>query len=157
MKSVKVAKIIKRHGLGHVIRIENYLSDQSNIFVYKVFTDLELKFPINLIKYSENNYNLLCISESLDLNKLIGTFLYANTSEFPCSDGEYYIHDLIGTKVITESNDIIGITTNVFNFGASDILEIDHQKLIPFCEPFLISVDLESMIIVYSDNIKNIH
>ena len=53
----------------------------------------------------------------------------------PLEDGEYYHADLIGLAAVDRDGNAIGQITSVENYGAGDLLEIEHEgkrSLIPF-------------------------
>lgn len=53
----------------------------------------------------------------------------------PLEEGEYYHADLIGLPVVDRGGEEIGTVTAVENYGAGDLLEVEHggkRSLIPF-------------------------
>ncbi|XP_075481676.1 uncharacterized protein LOC142522282 [Primulina tabacum] len=58
--------------------------------------------------------------------KLVGSTLLVTDKDRPVlEEGEFYTRDLIGMKVILkESGEPVGIVVNVFNTGASDLLQV---------------------------------
>ena len=55
----------------------------------------------------------------------------------PLEEGEYYHADLIGLPVVDRGGEEIGTVTAVENYGAGDLLEVEHggkRSLIPFRE-----------------------
>jgi 16S rRNA processing protein RimM len=73
-----------------------------------------------------------------DAEAIIGTRLYTLKSELPKpKDGEFYIHNLVGKKLIDSNEKNIGTIKNILNYGAGDIIEIklhDQKEtiLLPF-------------------------
>ena len=94
------------------------------------------------------------ISSCSQANLLKNKELFIKRSDFPkLSDGEFYHVDLIGLKVFKIDNDFLGTVTDVVNFGAGDILEIEiinSKKIVyhPFQGDFIYSVDLANSIII---------
>lgn len=62
-------------------------------------------------------------------------------------EGEYYIADLIGLKVIDENDNVIGELTDVLTTAANDVYEIStaegHKYLFPAIKQCILSVNLE--------------
>ena len=57
----------------------------------------------------------------------------------PLEDGEYYHADLVGVPCFNEGGQLLGTVVAVENFGAGDLLEVEHENgkrsLIPFRDP----------------------
>ena len=75
--------------------------------------------------------------------------LYADRSDLgELPEGVYYIVDLIGLKVYTESGEYVGEIADVFNAGASDIYDVkrDGKKnlLLPVIDDVVKKVDIEN-------------
>ncbi len=82
---------------------------------------------------------------------LRGYTIEINRSEFAQTDeDEYYWADLVGMTVINRGGDALGEVTGLMATGAHDILVVNGahgQKLIPFVENFIDSVNHENRII----------
>lgn len=77
------------------------------------------------------------IDQGLRAEKLRGTQLYIDRDALPdAEDGEYYIEDLKGMKVVDESGKDIGTVIGVENFGASDLIDIKPATGASFYLPF---------------------
>ena len=79
--------------------------------------------------------------------------LYAEREDFCLEEGEHFIADLIGLSVFDhESGECYGVVTDVLNYGASDIYEIEKadkkKAYIPVVPEFVKKIDLESGIFV---------
>jgi 16S rRNA processing protein RimM len=80
---------------------------------------------------------------------LRGTQLYIDRDQLPdTDDGEYYIEDLIGLKVVDGQGTDIGEVIAVDNFGASDLLDIKPTTggssfYLPYTEETVLEVDIE--------------
>ncbi|KAL8460807.1 hypothetical protein ACS0TY_032350 [Phlomoides rotata] len=99
--------------------------------------------------------------------KLVGSAILVRDEDRPVlEEGEFYTHDLIGmTVILKESGEPVGTVVNIFNSGASDLLQVKLNSLrkipdqignseigagdsgplvwIPFVEAIVPSVDLE--------------
>ena len=66
----------------------------------------------------------------------------------PLPEGEYYHHQLIGLKVISEQGEMLGTVTEILATGASDVYvvrpKIGAEILIPAVDEFVQAIDLES-------------
>lgn len=69
----------------------------------------------------------------------------------PTEENEYYWTDLIGMCVQNQNDEILGTVQNLMQTGAHDILVIDSahgQKLIPFIEHYILSVNMSARLII---------
>ena len=55
----------------------------------------------------------------------------------PLGEDEFYLADLIGLPVVADDGEAIGTTTNVMNYGATDIVEIAPSEGKPFLVPLI--------------------
>ena len=113
-------------------------------------------YSFNLTRI-ENNTTLIVTEPSVKdrtmAEAMRGVKLYVNASSLPEieDDDTFYESDLIGLKVVDADGAVIGETTNVFNYGASDILEVktsEGLKQIPLIEDAVIEIDLSKEIVV---------
>ncbi len=66
----------------------------------------------------------------------------------PAADDEYYWSDLIGCDVFDTSGQPLGPVTDVQEFGAGPLLRVGGRMLIPFIEPYVVTVVIASRRIV---------
>ncbi|MOA56814.1 Ribosome maturation factor RimM [compost metagenome] len=64
------------------------------------------------------------------------------------NDGEYYYHEIIGCRVVTEDGEELGEISEILSPGANDVWVVDRPKgskgkqiLIPVIDDVLIGVD----------------
>ncbi len=69
----------------------------------------------------------------------------------PLEEGEYYLYQLIGLKVLTTSGEFIGILQEVLETGANDVYVVESDKhgqiLIPVIPSVVIQTDIQAGII----------
>ncbi len=65
----------------------------------------------------------------------------------PADEDEFYYHDLVGMKVVTQGGEELGEVESLFDTGASDVLVVcstgGRERLIPFVEEVVVEVDLD--------------
>jgi 16S rRNA processing protein RimM len=66
----------------------------------------------------------------------------------PAADDEYYWSDLIGCDVFDTSGQSLGRVTDVQEFGAGPLLRVGARLLVPFMEPYVITVAIADRRIV---------
>ena len=70
----------------------------------------------------------------------------------PLGDGEFYLHQLIGMKVLMEDKDSsLGIITEIIETGANDVYIVRNQDgselLLPAIDPVIKDIDIEQNVI----------
>ena len=143
MKFINIGKIVNTHGIKGELRI---LSD----FKYKdkVFKK-DFKFYIGkdkeeLIVNSYRHHKIFDMVTFNDLNdinlvlKYKGKEVYINEEDLDL-DGEIYIDNLIGYKVLVGDKDI-GVVTDVMHMKANDVLRV-NDILIPYVKEFIIKIE----------------
>lgn len=71
-------------------------------------------------------------------------------SEFPpAASKEYYWADLVGLQVVNAEGIVLGKVVQLFETGANDVLVVegDRERLIPFVEGVIRSVDLPGKLV----------
>ncbi|MBN8828303.1 MAG: 16S rRNA processing protein RimM [Sphingobacteriia bacterium] len=127
------------HGLKGEVKIKPFTSSASSFIEFHSFTDEEeniLEFKYRSIGDSQIIASIKGVTSRTDAEKFKGRKLYILREELPeiKEENTFYIEDLIDSKIILEgSNKEFGIVTQVFNFGAGDIVEIkkiDNTKVL---------------------------
>ena len=85
--------------------------------------------------------------------KYKGKELFARRGDIPKADGAFFIADLIGLSVYdAESGAVLGRVSDIFNRGASDIMEITrddgNEILVPMINEFMAKIDPEDGIYI---------
>ncbi len=68
-------------------------------------------------------------------------------------DGQYYYHEIIGCKVILESQEEFGVITEILSPGANDVWVVERPKeagkpvLLPVIDEVVLHVDKESKVV----------
>jgi 16S rRNA processing protein RimM len=66
----------------------------------------------------------------------------------PLPDGEYYLHQLLGLRVIDEENQQLGIVTDILSTGANDVYVIRSDDgveiLLPAIDSVILKIDLDT-------------
>lgn len=82
-----------------------------------------------------------------EAERFVGSLLFvAETDAVKPEPGSYFIHDLIGLRVIDTSGNDIGVLTDVLRYPASDVYVIDRQGsevMVPAVKEFIKNIDLE--------------
>ena len=106
-----------------------------------------VKFFKNMVilKFKEfDNINDIIPYKGMDL-------LVTRENAIPLEEGEYYIADIIGSKVITDEDKILGTLTDVLQTGANDVYVVKtkdgKEVLLPSIEECILDRDIENKIV----------
>jgi 16S rRNA processing protein RimM len=91
------------------------------------------------------------ITEKNGADSLRGTKLYIERTALPPLDDEFYIEDLKDMRVVDRNGALLGVVSDIVNYGASDILEIKPENgpaiLLPFTDDVILTIDAENGVI----------
>lgn len=77
--------------------------------------------------------------------------LVTRDNAIPLEEGEYYIADILGSNVITDENEQLGILTDVLQTGANDVyvvkMENGKEVLLPSIKECILDRDIENKIV----------
>ena len=98
-----------------------------------------------ILKFKEfDNINVIIPYKGMDL-------LVTRENAIPLEEGEYYIADIIGSKVITDEDKILGTLTDVLQTGANDVYVVKtkdgKEVLLPSIEECILDRDIENKIV----------
>ncbi len=165
-KKILIAKITSPHGIKGEVNLTIFSSNIDNFENYQLFdqegNSLKLKIitkknsiKINSLGDSQVIARMENITDRNLAENIRNLEIFTNRSEFKeTNKNEFYIVDLIGLEVRDLEDQKIGIVKNVFDHGASAILEINFlENKIPsglsavesiaFSNDFFPEVDIE--------------
>ncbi len=158
-----IANIISLFGKNGFVKIELY-SDFPQRFVEleKLFIDFwgdKKIFYVEDVKELNNAVALKFknFDDKRNAGVLVGRGIYVEEKDLiKLPDDTYYIHDLIGSKVLQGGKNI-GTIADVISPPANDVIIIRNEKskelLIPLVLDFIESFDPESKILILKQNI----
>ena len=114
----------------------------------------QLNLHVTSVKYFKN-MGILKFKEFDNINDIIPykgmDLLVTRENAIPLEDGEYYIADIIGSKVITDEDKILGTLTDVLQTGANDVYVVKtkdgKEVLLPSIEECILDRDIENKIV----------
>ena len=77
--------------------------------------------------------------------------LIPEAARAPLPPGEYYVDQLVGLEVVTDTGRPLGRMTDVIHSPANDVYETDLGVLIPSVSAFILGVDLDARRITVRD------
>ena len=149
----EIGQITNTHGLKGELKVRTFTESKKRFEELKsILVDFngELKkYDIEKVRY-QNEIVLLKLKGVDDIDEALK--LKSNYIKIPRADAketdeeEFFIADLIGCEVY--ENDLIGIVTDIFTAGASDVYVVkrkgQNDLLIPAIESVIKKIDVEN-------------
>lgn len=152
-KRILIGEITTAHGIKGYVKVRAYVEDET-LLEHSGVHDAEIGGkPVHItLKSGVKSSWIAEVKGVIDRNEaetLRGTKLYLERDVFPDTDeGEYYVEDLKGLRVIDKDGKEIGTVLDVDNFGASDIIDIKPLSgpsfYIPFTDETVLGVDFDA-------------
>ena len=151
---LEIGKIVNSHGLRGEVKVVpwmDYPEDFGELSCVYIKQNNEYKkLTVSGVKFQKGNV-IVKFSEYNDINEILqfkNSVLYADRSDLgELPEGVYYIVDLIGLKVYTESDEYVGEIADVFNAGASDIYDVKREGkknlLLPVIDEVVKEIDID--------------
>ena len=162
---VIVGRLRKSHGLRGELLVEPITDAPAEVFSAgrRLFAgDAEgepLPDPPELVvreSRAHNNGLLVVLFDGMrdrdEAARWTNRYLFAPASELaPPAEGEVYVHELAGMRVVLESGELVGTVSDVFELPqglALDVTRAGGTVLIPFNEVFIHEVRREARTVV---------
>jgi len=156
---LEIGQIVNTNGLKGTLKVKPLTDDITR------FEDLEtvyiekakelVEFRIQEVKYSKNMVLLKLegIDNIEEAEKYKNFYLKINREDaVELEEDSYFIVDIIGCEVYTESQELLGKVVDVFPTGSNDVYTIKNSEgkeiLIPAIEDVIKDVDIENKKIV---------
>jgi 16S rRNA processing protein RimM len=155
---ITIGKIINVRGLQGELKIAS-LTDFPLLRYRKgntVYLEKNGQYVPLIVKQArhEPGLDFIQFQDHLDINLVqgwMGLFLYAKKDEIRLKAGNFYHEDLIGMTITTDTNLIVGKVSAIERMANRALLRMQREGnsdvLIPFIEPFIVDVNLESKVI----------
>ncbi len=144
---ILVGAIMGAHGLKGEVKVKVFADSFKDYSVF--YNETEEKTYVSKgargFKGDEAILLLEGIVDRTQAERLKGTKLFVERDQLATVEEEdvYYVADLIGYTLTLETGELLGIVTDVHNYGASDILEFEGGR-VPFHKEAAPSVDKEN-------------
>ncbi len=154
-KYLELGQIVNVKGLKGEVKVNPFTEDATKFErIPKVFIKYKetlKEYEIEKISYSKNQVviKFKSIDTVEEAEKLRNSYIVVDREIFgELPEGVYYIADLIGLDVYTDSNEYLGKVDDIFNTGSNDIYvvkdELGKQILLPGIDEVIKNVDIES-------------
>lgn len=149
-----VGKVVNSHGIRGELKIvpetdfpERF--DKGNSLI--IVNSQNKQTPVT-VKSSRLHKNVFIVlfdqfSNINDVEKYKGSLLKIEAkNQKPLEEGEYYYHEIIGCKVVTEEEQELGLVSEVLTPGANDVWVVSlpkgKQLLLPVIDDVILNVDI---------------
>ena len=155
---LRVGVITQTHGLKGEVKVfpttddVNRFRKLKNAYIKK--KKKKVSVTINRVSFFKQ-YVILSFKEYTDINEVEKykkcDLLVTREDALPLADNEYYICDLIGCSVISDTDEEIGTLTDVLQTGANDVYVVktadNKELLLPVIDECILDVDIDQKII----------
>ena len=154
-KYLEIGQVVNTFGIKGMIKVKPFSNDIKRFDklkkVYIQNNRGRKEYQIEEVKYHKEMVliKLEGIENPEQANLLRDSYLLVNRDEEePLDKDTYYIVDLIGLDVYTDTNEILGKLDDIFNTGSNDIYvvkdELGKQILLPAISDVIKEIDLEN-------------
>ena len=153
---LECGKIVSTHGVLGEIKVQPWCDSAEDLAsLTRLYLDGG-KTPLRIAKGRiQKNMVLLKIEGFDSLEQAValrGKVLWLDRSDLPLKDGEHYVQDLLGAKVIDAGTEkVYGILTDITQTGANDVYHItfpdDRVFLIPAIAQVVVDIDAQLEIV----------
>ncbi|MGB8275936.1 MAG: ribosome maturation factor RimM [Alphaproteobacteria bacterium] len=137
---VCVGVIVGVHGVKGAVRVRSYTEDPLSLAAYGPLTDEGGKrFEVTVMGRAKDALivGVKGLNDRDQALALKGTRLYVSRSALPEPEADsFYYADLVGLSVELADGTGIGRVAAVYNFGASDVIEVTREGAPPIDVPF---------------------
>ena len=151
---LQVGAITSTHGIKGEVKVFPTTDDPNRFKVLKnVILDTDkglIELEITGVKFFKQFVILKFkgINDINDIEKYKGKkLLVTRENAVELEEGEYFIADLIGLKVVTDEDEELGELTDVLQTGANDVYEVKmingKEVLIPAIKDCILDVDIK--------------
>ena len=150
-EKLRVGTIVTTHGLKGEVKVYPTTDEPERFYdLKKVWLDRSGKME-NMIRLEVENVrfskNLALVKfkeyDSIDDVMAIrkGELYVDRADAIPLAEGEYFVGDIIGCRVLDENDAELGTVKEFIETGAHDVMLVKTEVkdlMIPYCDPFII-------------------
>lgn len=153
-----IGEILRPHGVRGELRVRlltdypERIADMDKIYVGKGVNDSRIRTYHIVSMRMHKGYGLLTFEGIKDRDvaeRLRGLYVMVRLEDaVPLEEGEVYLYQLIGLKVKTEDDKLLGTISDIIETGANDVYVIDNtehgQILFPVTEHTIIETNADA-------------
>ncbi len=146
---IEIGKVLKAQGIKGEIKIYCSSDDSSMLkSVKSIYLDSK-EYTIDKLR-TDGKFAYIHLAGVCDRNAaemLRDEVVFANKDDLYLASGRYFIDDLIGCEVSTDSGKLLGKIQDVLQYGAADVIVCSGEKdcSFPFLKDVVVSVDTQRL------------
>lgn len=156
---LRIGVVTKTHGIRGEVKVFPTTDDVSRFKktdeVVLITKEGNLTLHVESVKYFKNIV-ILKFKELNNINEVEGfrgcDLMVTRENALPLAEGQYYLCDVIGAKVVEEDGSPIGTVRDVIETGANNVFAIEtdegREVLFPVIDDCIKKVDTEAGIVV---------
>ncbi len=158
---VELGRFGSVYGVHGWIRVHSYTDDPESVFIYQPwFIDVNGSWrEIRLAEWKHHGDGYICKLEGFDQREesqtITGLSIYVDEEALPeLADDEFYVHELIGMRVVNTEGYDLGVVEDLMETGANLVLVVKanqndsygkKERLLPLVfDSTVINVDQEN-------------
>jgi 16S rRNA processing protein RimM len=156
---ISIGRIINNHGLDGLVKFMPFTNIGEMVFgldEITLYNPENKEFFMSRVEEVKplNRFFVLKLSglNSIeDAKKMMGFQIYVPYEDLPeLGEDEYYMFQLMNSKVYYEDGEYIGVVEDVMETGSNDVIQIkgEEEVLIPLIKDYIVSLDLDNKKIV---------
>lgn len=145
---IEVGSVLKAQGIKGEIKLSCFLDNAAMLCGLKKLYIGTQTYAVEQAR-TDGAFCYLKLSGVSDRNaaeSLKGWTVCADKDSVPLPKGRYFVKDLVGCSVVTESGKLVGTVTDILQYGAADVFVCrkDGKNLsFPFLKDVVLSVDTD--------------
>lgn len=151
----ELGQIVNTFGVKGEVKVKPYTDNVEqfetlkSVLVVKNKETIEMKILSAKFHKGMILLKLEGVNDMNDAEKLRGSIIKIHRKDArQLEEGEYFIADIIGSDVYTDTGDYLGKVDDIYNSGAQDIYvvkdELGKQVLLPSIKEVILNVDIEN-------------
>lgn len=148
---IEAGKIVNTHGVRGEVKIQVWLDSPEFMRRFKIIY-IDSK-PVRLLSSREHKGFLIAMLDGVeDINaamSLKNKTVYIDRADAKLKKGEYFLCDIIGSRVETENGELVGTLEDILETPASSVYIVrgEAEHMIPAVPEFVLKTDAENGII----------
>ena len=149
MQRLEIGQIVNTFGIKGLVKVKPFTNDITRFDNLKNVYIKNKEYEIEKAKYHKDMVLLKFkgINKIEDAENLKNCYLEINREDGILEEGSYYIVDLLGLQVITDTGKTLGTIDDIYNTGSNDIYvvkdELGKQVLLPAIKDVIKEINLE--------------
>ena len=154
MQKLEIGQIVNTFGINGFVKIKPFTDDIKRFDNLKNVYIKNNIYEIEKVKYHKDMVLLKFkgIDKIEDAENLRNCYIEINREDGNLEEGSYYIVDLLGSDVITDTGKVLGKIDDIFNTGSNDIYvvkdEQGKQLLLPAIKEVIKEINIEEKQII---------